>query len=159
MKTKSNVRGRQRGRQPFDRAFENILRQTPEHIVFWDEDGILEGGLWVLFDQTDCDRGYVLKVLHNREFGDIILLCSSYDEIEDNEIDLETMIGFATVAQYEPESIVDYINDYWSCIKRKLSKVSNNHRYVYEYILDKLDDCNLLIAEGITMQKNGLKIC
>ena len=136
-------------------AFDKMFNREPKYLCFHDKLGILEGGLWVLFEQsTSC----VLKVLHDPEFGDIMLCIDtekSYDEVEHSEPNPDSIIGFAIISHQEPEGIGECLNDYWVRIKRKLPDITGYNQQVYTHILEKLQNCKLLIKKGLTMQKGG----
>jgi hypothetical protein len=133
-----------------ERVFDNTLCQQSKYLIFWDKSGILENGLWVLLKPSDkCE----MKVLPDPEFGDI-MLC-----VEDNGADIEqypqNITGFAMVVSKEPKDIVEYLRKYCSRIYSNLSKISGERRKIYEYLLGKLEGCNILCAKGLTMQRTG----
>jgi len=147
----------------FLKALDSVFHKKPEYLVFWDKDGILQKGLWVLFGhnpETLDTGGRVLKILPDPEFGDIMLCIASpisYEEMVDREPDLRDIVGFATVVFQEPEYIPKYLQEYWSRIyaRCKQSGFSGYKRAVYEYIMARLQDSKLLFAKGVTMPHPG----
>jgi len=174
-----------RKQETFFKALDEVFHKEPEYLVFWDKDGILQGGLWILFGRSETSGivnqlkfassgagsqmnganvdtgGRVLKIIPDQEFGDIMLCIDSdmtYEEMVDCEPDLMSIVGFATIAPQEPEYIPKYLQEYWSRIQGrcKQSGFSGYKRAVYEHILVRLQRCQLLHAKDVTMRRPGV---
>jgi hypothetical protein len=136
----------------FGQSLDGVFRKNSKHLLFYDKSGILEGGLWVLFEQsTSC----VLKVLTDPQYGDTMLCINSdmsFEDMANHEPDPVDIIGFAIIPSREPENYAEYLGNHWSKIKHHLPDISGYNRAVYEYILDKLQDSTLCCKKGLTME-------
>ena len=139
---------------------DKIFGDKKEYLCFYDESGILEGGLWVLFKQSS---GCVLKVLKHPKIGDILLAVDSdmsYEAMEIFNLDPQNIIRIAIAVSKNPKDIVEYLRGYLGNIKYQLShirEIPEYHRQIYSYILERISHCNLLTKGGISMEKTGLK--
>jgi len=158
-----------RDNETLSKALDNVFDKSPEYLIFWDKGGILEGALWILFEQPGkC----TLKILPDPDFGDIMLCIDTgtsgggetiepnkdYEAMINCEPDPYSIVGFAVIASQEPNNIPAYLK---TCrvkmhLHCKLSWVSGYKRAVYEYILAKLQRCNVRCVKGLTMQTPGL---
>ena len=160
MRHKSEVSQQKENEQQYlEHAIDCAFNTHPKYLMFWDKNGILEGGLWVLFKRSDeC----VLQVLSDPEFGDIMLCVDKTTSGVGGRLNRingvsipQNIIGFAIVVRQEPQKMEEYLGCYCSRIHYNLSKMPGYKRSVYEYILNKLEGCNLLCAKGLTMQRSG----
>lgn len=140
-----------------NQVFDKCLKVPKKYICFYDKHGILEGGLWVLFQPSAC---CVLKILTDPKFGDIILCISSdksYEDIANSEPDPQSIVGFAVMSPQEPDDVGNYLSKYWSRIKQHLPKIHGYQYLVYHHVLNKLQEGTLQYKTGLTMQKGKVE--
>jgi len=148
-----------------DRIFNNIFDKENKYLCFYDKDGIISGGIWILFDDK---ADTVLKVLQNPEIGDILLAIDrdaqpirTFEEMVHNCPNPKYIAGIAIPTQRKPRNIGKYIENYLLKMTKVLdkSKKKDYNSKVYKYLIDKMSYCKLMIQRGITMQEGGIQEC
>jgi hypothetical protein len=145
------------------KTLDRIFKNTEEHLVFWDEKGVLQGGVWILFNKK---TNIILKILHNPEIGDILLAIDkdkqsidTFEEMEKYCPDTECIIGIAIPTQEKPRNIGKYIESYFVNMINISDKFEINEYQsrIYQYIIEKVSGCQLRVQHGLTMTNTGLQ--
>jgi hypothetical protein len=153
-----------------DKLFDKILKperdilddNIKEYLVFYDKDGIMPGGLWILFQKRS---NTVLKVLHDRTFGDILLAIDitnrnivTYEQMETMQPDPKHITGIAIPVSEEPKDYGKCITRYIRHLKKAMKlDIDLYNKEVYKYLIKKISKCNLRVVKGLTMQDSGPK--
>jgi len=141
----------------FEALFDKVVAfKEKKYLTFYDKDGILSGGVWVVFEESDkC----ILQVLPDRRYGDVLLcvkINSLEETLEDEPLNPENIIGFALGTNKRPKSLRKFLISHWSEIKTDLPRIKGENKRVYSHILEKLNRCQLMIQKGYSMQQDGL---
>ena len=116
--------------------FDAIIRKR--YTCFYDKMGILQGGLWILFEENIGN--IIFEVLPSRILGDILLAKQD-----------STIVGIAIPAVDKPEDYDKYITDYCRNIRKNRPR-----NKIYLYLLKKLINCDFKVTQGLIMTKTGV---
>jgi len=131
-----------------------------KYLTFFDKDGILKNGVWVLFKNQSR---IIYKILPNSEIGDILLaidirgtdLPRTMKDMAVCEPEPKYIAGFGITSQQCPQNIPKYISEYLAKIRKYIRNNKNISKYnkqVYKYLIDILSDSTLIIRDDITMK-------
>ena len=141
-------------------------RTQHDYICFYDQNGIVEKGLWIVLRSG---ANAVFKVLPDPIFGDMMLAIDrnkqpirTYEEMEHHNPDPQYIVAIAIISPEEPEDYQAFIANYFSYIKRAINdnkqdmvNINEYNKSVYLHLIDKLSDCRIQVVKGATMTKTG----
>jgi hypothetical protein len=111
------------------------------YLIFWDDYGILKGGLWILFQEQTSK--WITEVVPNKYLGDLVLLRDPGQ--------LESIVGLAIPTKEEPEDMGAFITTFCNQLNDQRHVAPKQQKAIYNFLHGKMIDCSLQVVEGVIM--------